>query len=338
MRASSAVLTDTSVRLWDLAFPVAQPLMERTRAAYVHLDNLIAYSKRDRDAKVDAYLACYRPDETVLLFFQRGELANAAVLAPAGRFAVALGEALHHIRAEPERAEVAFHAAPLEQLAAMYACCAQPPQDLGLDPANPDAMFKGLAQSQWSGLLELIAANRASYVKVQGGRFQSGHFADRREDEDARSAMARIFAGRPGEPKPKVSVRAVPGLDALPPQATPALIQVFRAYVWDVAELAEREMPGEGAKRAEKSRTKLSEQHEALRGVGGPRGAESADPICEPQQLSEAIAAWTRDFLGELEIMHPGIAARLVREAGREQRYALGAVGFFEKLPWRIEW
>lgn len=338
MRASSAVLTDTSIRLWDLVFPSARPLMQRTRAAYVHLDNLIAYSKRDRDAKVDAYLACYRPDETILLFFQRGELANAAVLAPAGRFAVALGEALQHVRAEPERAEVAFHAAPAGQLAAMYACCAQPPQDLGLDPSNPDVMFKGLAQSQWTGLLELIAANHASYVRVGGGRFLSGHFADMKEGEDARSAMAHIFAGRPGEPKPKVSIRAVPGLDALPPQASPALIQVFRAFVWDLGDLAEREMPGEGAKRAEKSRTRLSGEHTALRGVGGERGTEAADPICEPQQLSDAVASWAKDFLGELEIMHPGIAARLVREAGREQRYALGAVGFFEKLPWRIEW
>ncbi|MFI5214430.1 MAG: hypothetical protein ACHQU8_07830, partial [Gemmatimonadales bacterium] len=111
MRPSSAVLTDTSVRLWDLSFPTEQPLLTRTRAAYVHLDNLIAYSKRDRDAKVDAYLACFRPDETVLLFFLGGDLVNAVVLAPIGRFPIAISEAMAHLRAEPERSEIAFHAA-----------------------------------------------------------------------------------------------------------------------------------------------------------------------------------------------------------------------------------
>jgi hypothetical protein len=141
MRPSSAVLTETSVRLWDLVFPTERALLARTRAAYVHLDNLIAYSKRDRDAKVDAFLACYRPDETVLLFFSEGELANAAVLTPVGRFPVAISEALKHLRAEPERSEIAFHGAPADQLAAMYATCSQSPMDIGLDPTSPKTVF-----------------------------------------------------------------------------------------------------------------------------------------------------------------------------------------------------
>ena len=111
MRPSSAVLTDTSVRLWDLVFPSQRALVARTRAAYVHVDSLVAYSKRDREGKVDAFLACYRPDETILLFFLGGELANAAVLTPVGRFPVAISEAMKHLKAEPERAEIAFHAA-----------------------------------------------------------------------------------------------------------------------------------------------------------------------------------------------------------------------------------
>ena len=80
MRASTAVLTDTSIRLWELAFPRGQVLLGRTRAAYVALDSLIAFSKQDRDGKVDAYLAAYLPDEVVLLFFLGGDLANAAML------------------------------------------------------------------------------------------------------------------------------------------------------------------------------------------------------------------------------------------------------------------
>ena len=80
MRASTAVLTDTTIRLWDLAFPYGQALVARTRAPYIALDDLITFSKQDRDGKVDAYLAAYLPDELVLLFFVGGELVNAALL------------------------------------------------------------------------------------------------------------------------------------------------------------------------------------------------------------------------------------------------------------------
>jgi len=338
MRASSAVLTDSTVRLWDLTFPASRVLMDRTRAAYVHLDNLIAYSKRDRDAKVDAFLACYRPDETVLLFFVRGELVNATVIAPIGRFAIAISEALKHVRAEPERAEIAFHEGSAELLAAMYAACVQTPEPLGVDPANPDALFRSLAARKWSGVLELINSGRVSYVRVKDGRFVSGIFAGAKEGEDPRAALARIFQPEPPEVLPRVTARAVLGLATMPMQATPALVQIFRQFVWDVTETVDRELKGEGAKRVEKVRAKLAPQYDVLRSMGAARGTETADPICEPGHLAEAVGALVRDVLAELEVVHPGIAPRVVRDAGREQRFALAAVGFFERLPWRIDW
>ena len=49
MRGSSAVLTDSNTRLWELAFPRDRVLVTRTRAPYVALDGLIAFSKKDPD-------------------------------------------------------------------------------------------------------------------------------------------------------------------------------------------------------------------------------------------------------------------------------------------------
>lgn len=338
MRASSAVLTDSSVRLWDLVFPAGQPLLERTRSAYVHLDNLIAYSKRDRDAKVHAYLACWRPDETVLLFFHGGDLVNATVLTPAGRFAVAISEAVKHLRAEPERSDMAYHAVPLEQLTAMYAASVQQPQDLGLDPSSPKTIFENLMARKWTGLLELISNGRVNYLTVKEGRFAGGMFADLRGGEDAKGCLARMFTSIAPEPLPRVSVKAFAGLTVLPLQAAPALVQVFRQYVWDLVDLAEKEMPNDASRRAEKVRSRLSTKHEALKSVGGQRGSTFADPIVEPAAFTEGLAAWTKDFLTELEVVHPQIAPRLLKEATREQRFQFAAQGFFDRLPWKIEW
>jgi hypothetical protein len=338
MRSSSAVLTDSSVRLWDLIFPAERALLARTRSAYVHLDNLIAYAKRDRDGKVNAWLSCYRPDETILLFFLSGELVNATVLTPVGRFPVAIAEAMKHVRAEPERAEIAYHAASMDTLAAMYASCAQEPQDLGLDPSSPKTIFDNVLGKKWTGLLELISNGRVNYLTVKDGRFAGGIFADQKPEEDAKTYLSRLFISVAPEPRPRVAVKAFGGLPTLPLQATPALVSIFRNYVWDLAELAEREMPGDAAKRAEKIRLKLSVTHEALKSVGGARGSAFADPIVEPESFADGIATWTREFLGELEVMHPQIAPRLLKEVCREQRYQLAALDFFERLPWKIGW
>lgn len=338
MRSSSAILTDTSVRLWDLTFPFSRPLLARTRSAYVHLDNLIAFSKRDRDGKVDAYLAVYLPDEVVLLFFLGGDLVNAAVLTQAGRFQAAISEAMRHIRAEPERAEIAFHEATREQLAAMYATCAQAPQDLGLDATSAESLFGGLLARRWSGTLELIARARVNYLLVREGRFASGLFAERAPGEPPQACVARLFAPDPGEARAKLSAKAFAGLAAMPLQAPPSMVNMFRHFVWDLVDLAERELPNDAARRAERVRMRLLAQHDALASVGGARGSEFADPIVEPPMLADAVAAWTREFLGELEVVHPQVAPRLLKDSAREHRFALSAVGFFEKLPWRIQW
>lgn len=338
MRASSAVLVDTSVRLWDLRFPSRRTLLARTRGAYIHLDNLIAYSKRDRDGKVDAYLACYLPDEVVLLFFHTGELVNAAMVSPVGRFTAAISEALRHIRSEPERSEICFHEAPAEQLAAMYASCEQSPLDIKFDVTNPQSVFRPLVESGFNGLLELMADGKLNYLRVSSGRYAGGWFAECDAAQPPTEAVARLFQCPPGMARPNLSVKAFPGLDTLPHQATPALVAIFRRFAWDLVDLAEREMPGDAAKRAERLRTRLAANHEVLRNVGGPRGSQQADPITEPAALADGVAAWSREFLGELEIIHPGIAPRLLREAAREHRFALNALGFFEKLPWPIAW
>jgi len=338
MRASTAVLTDTAIRLWDLAFPRDRALLARTRAAYVALDSLIAFSKKDRDGKVHGYLAAYLPDELVLLFFLGGDLANAAIITPAGRSTVAFAEALRRIHAESERGEIAFHEAEPALLAAMYASCAKPPLAMPLDPRTPESVFKTLFERKWSGLLELISNGRVNYLAVKDGRFASGFFAERRAEEPPLSYVARLFTSVPPEPLPIVAARVYDTPAPLPLQAPPAMITMFRHYVWDLSDLIEREAPGEGAKRAERVRQRLLAQHAVLSCVGGPRDAAPADPVVEPLALAEGVAAWTRDLLSEVEVLAPQSAPRLVRLSGREHRFALNAVGFFEKLPWRVQW
>src|SRR6266702_3333239 len=156
MRASTARLMNSPVRLADLTFPQVTQLIHRTRLAFVHLDNLLAFGKRDRDGRVDGYITAHLPDECLLLFFRKGEAVNAASLHTAGRQVVTITEALRRMRAEVERGELAYCAAPMEQLAWMYQSCAVPSTMRFVDVADPGGFFPALAQEQVSGVLELI--------------------------------------------------------------------------------------------------------------------------------------------------------------------------------------
>ncbi|HXY68448.1 MAG TPA: hypothetical protein VEH62_03300 [Gemmatimonadales bacterium] len=338
MRASSAVLTDTSTRLWELDFPRGRVLLGRTRAPYVALDSLIAFSKRDRDGKVDAYLAAYLPDEVVLLFFLGGELVNAAELTSGGRRTIALGDALRRVGAGAERAEIAFHQAPPELLAAIYGSCTQAPLAIPIDAKNPDTIFAALLERQWTGLLELISNGRVNYLAVTAGKVATFHFSAQKPDEQPLAYLARLFTSTPPEPLPTVVVRLYDAPAPLPVQAPPAMIAMFRHYVWDLTDLIEGEAPGEGTKRAERVRQRLLPKHGVLQFVGGARGAAQPDPVVDPAALAEGVAAWTRELLSELEVLAPQSAPRLVRQSGREHRFALNAVGFFDRLPWRVQW
>src|SRR5437667_12792774 len=126
MRASTARLTNTPVRLADLQFPQAGQLIHRTRLAFIHLDNLLTFAKRDRDGRVDGFITAYLPDECLLLFFRKGEAVGAASLHPAGRQVITITEALRRMHAELERGELCYCIPPMEQLAWRYKACAVP--------------------------------------------------------------------------------------------------------------------------------------------------------------------------------------------------------------------
>src|SRR5207244_10841055 len=120
MRASTARLMNSPVRLADLTFPQVSRLIHRTRLAFIHLDNLLAWAKRDRDGRVDGYITAYLPDECLLLFFRKGEAVNAASLHTSGRQVVTISDALKRMRAEVARGELAYSAAPMGQRAGVY--------------------------------------------------------------------------------------------------------------------------------------------------------------------------------------------------------------------------
>src|SRR5438094_983249 len=218
MRASTARLMNSPVRLADLTFPQVNRLIHRTRLAFIHLDNLLAFGKRDRDRRVGGYY-CDKPDEQ-----------------PVGQFF-----------------ETQFHAAS-------------------------------------------------------------------------------------GGAAPAISAVLFPAAAELPQQAPNALINTYRELYWRIVDEVEKEFPGEAKRRAQKVSAGIREGHRAIAVLSVPRGAETPDAVVQPEELSSALTDWSLQLLEGVEVMMPGTAPKILREATREHRYVLQSSGFYGRLPWQVSW
>jgi hypothetical protein len=338
MRASTARLMNSPVRLADLTFPQVSRLIPRTRLAFIHLDNLLAWAKRDRDGRVDGYITAYLPDECVLLFFRKGEAVNAATLDTTGRQVITITEALRRMRAEVERSELAYSAAPMEQLAWMYQSCAAPIEMRFVDPAHPGGLFPALARERVTGVLELISDGRVSYLRFAEGRFAGGYFCDKPDDVAVPQFLESQFQpGRDGQ-RPAVTSAVFPPVAELPQQAPHALINTYRELYWRIVDEVEKEFPGEAKRRAQKVSAGVMEGHKAIAIISVPRGAETPDAVVQPEELSGALTDWSLQLLEGVEVMMPGTAPKILREATREHRYVLQSAGFYGRLPWPVTW
>ena len=338
MRASTARLMNSPVRLADLTFPQVNRLIHRTRLAFVHLDNLLAFAKRDRDGRVDGYITAYLPDECVLLFFRKGEAVNAASLHTAGRQVITITEALKRMRAEVERGELTYAAAPMEQLAWMYQACAAPVEMRVVDAAQPGAFFAAFARDKVSGILELMANGRVSYVRFDAGRYHSGYFCDKPDVMAIPKFLESQFhAGADGQP-PVLTAAVFPYVAELPQQAPNALINTYRELYWRIVDEVDKEFPGEAKRRAQKVSSGIREAHKAILILSAARGAETPEAVVQPEELSNALTDWSLQLLEGVEVMMPGTAPKILREATREHRYVLQSTGFYNRLPWQVSW
>jgi hypothetical protein len=340
MRASTARLTNTPVRLADLQFPQVNRLIHRTRLAFIHLDNLLAYAKRDRDGRIDGYIAAHLPDECVMLFFRKGEAVNASSLHSAGRQVITITEALKRMRAEVERADLEYCAAPMEQLAWMYSSCAGGYQPRPIDGKEPEKFFPLLQQEKATGVLELISNGRVSYLKFDQGKYLTGYFCDKPENLAPARYLETLFDPPPGGGSGALALSAgmYPVANELPAQAATALVNTYRELYWRIVDAVEREFPGEAKRRAQKVTAAIADTHQALALLSVPRGTDTPDAVVRPEELSTALTDWALQLLEGAEVMMPGTALKVLKDATREHRYVLEAAGFYGRLPWRVTW
>jgi len=338
MRPSSARLLHTSVRVSDLTFPASGILVPRTRAIFIHVDNLISFAKRDRDGRVDGYLVGYLPEEVVLLFFRKGELINAASIGPHGRTITSVAEGLRRLKSDPERSECCYAEASQEQLNWMFAACAEPAKLRFVDSRQPEQVFPALASENFSGVLELISQGRVNYLKFEAGRFARGYLCDRPAGGSVVKYMESLFALRSDGSPPAIAGSLLPEQGDIPAQAHGTLVKVYRELFNRISLAIVEELPADGRRKGERASAAVQAVHPVFTVLTAATTEDEPSTPISADALTASFADWTSRVLQEVELVSPGSAQRLIRDATRDQRFVLQAAGFYEKLPWQIVW
>src|SRR5437016_1573228 len=137
---------------------------------------------------------------------------------------------------------------------------------------------------------------------------------------------------------PVLTAAQFPYVADLPQQAPNALINTYRELYWRIVDEVDKEFPGEAKRRASRVCAGIVGTHRALSLLSVPRGADTPDAVVQPDELSSALTDWSLQLLEGVEVVMPGTAPKILREATKEHRYVLQAAGFYTGLPWQVAW
>jgi hypothetical protein len=317
-----------------LRFPYQRVLLPRTRLAYIHVRNLLSDAKRDRSARVSGYVAIWLPEELVVFYLVRGEVVNATILDASGARAASIATALERIPSEPEYGDICFHEADEQQLACMFASQSRPddPWPAGMKVSDPRELFPYLDAMAFDGFTEIIAGGTMNYLIFADGAVERAFLSTTHHGTTA-DRVGKMFA-REGKAE-GTQVLRWSGLDPLPVQAPPLLVQAYRELAAALVERLTAEGRESAPALAEQARQNLLDTHAVLAGLSFD-GKKAEDVIVDAQQLTAGMGAWIKEFLFAAADHEATSPAAVLHDLTWSRRHMFQSAGLYALLPWKV--
>jgi len=315
-----------------MRLPKGRPVLQNAKLEYVHFDNILADSKKERASKISGYLEVIYPDCTEFLFLRRGEPFNAARFTRDGREAKNINEVVDKAKIA-SGGMVNLYETSDELVAMVVMTLSAKPLFKGADlgKINVDALFERLQKSKFNGFLELHKGVELSYVRFREGEAVKGFFIAKPEVPLTSSALRDLFSALGTgealvidayEESPEVAIE----------QATPAMVTLFLNTINRLAQdLAGVVGPTLVKKTLEGSRMAVEMRYPFLKdfSVDGT-GAVSGNTLISPSSLAKAFAEWTDTFVDSFRALLGKRLDQLVQNALKDYRFALRSTGFVE--------
>ena len=113
---------------------------------------------------------------------------------------------------------------------------------------------------------------------------------------------------------------------------------MYREIFVRISQAVEGELPVDGLRRVDRVTSRLLPDLPSLRNLLPSNGGDPASVAVPANTLTAHLATWTGALLGEVEVVSPGAAPRILKDATRDQRHLLQAAGFYGHFPWSLTW
>jgi len=315
-----------------MRLPKGRPVLQNAKLEYVHFDNILADSKKERASKISGYLEVIYPDCTEFLFLRRGEPFNASRFTREGREAKTINEVV-------EKAKVAtggmvnLYETSDELVAMVVMTLTAKPLFKGADlgKINVDALFDRLQKSKFNGFLELRKGVELSYVRFREGEAVKGFFIAKPEVPLTTPALRDLFSAL-GTGETLMIDAYEETSDTAIEQATPAMVTLFQNTLNRIAQdLAGVVGPTLVKKTLEGSKTAIELRYPFMKDftVEG-NGTVSGNTMTSPTALAKAFAEWTDTFVESFRALLGKRLDQLIQNALKDYRFALRSTGFVE--------
>jgi hypothetical protein len=248
---------------------------------------------------------------------------------------MAISEAIAHVPASAEYGSICFHEATDEQLDTMFATQTGTPVPWPreLMPADADALLAYLYATMHDGVVELRVDGCVNYVAVASGQPVRGYFTDVRPGDVAGHVRALLEPEQGASPP---VVRLWPRAEALPAQASPALIAAYRELMEALAARLRAAGVSAASDVMEGARRSLVQRHALLERFS-PAHPTVRDPVTDTASLTHALSAWFGDVMwaAARDDLPP---EQLIRELTAPRRHMFQAAGLYDALPWKVPW
>jgi hypothetical protein len=216
----------------------------------------------------------------------------------------------------------------------MFAALSRPddPWSAGMNVSDPAELFPYLDAMAFDGFTEIVADGTVNYLVFKNGAVKRAFLSTTHHGTTV-DRVAKMFA-REGKVE-GTRVRRWTGLDPLPAQAPPALVQAYRELASSLVEKLSADGRDGVSALAEQARLNLVDAHGELNGLAF-NGREAGDVIADSRQLTAAMGAWLKEFMFAATDHETTSPEAVLKELTWSRRHMFQSAGLYDALPWKV--